>query len=207
MTDRETVRTGYDRLGRAYADQRSVDPAERDLLERALAPCTDASWLLDAGCGPGPTLAELADAGRAVGVDLSGGQLAIAAETAPAAALLRGDIAALPFGADRFDAIVALGVLMHVSAGAQTAAIEEFVRVLRPGGRLLVSDGAGRWTGTHPDWLGTGVTMTWAVAGIDAVAAELVGAGLEVVARADAPDELAEDDDARQPLLLAELPA
>lgn len=205
MTDRETVRAGYDQLGRTYADHRSLDSAERAFLELTLADAPADPRLLDAGCGPGLTLAELADRAEPVGLDLSGEQLAIAAETAPTAALVRGDLASLPFGPDTFDAIVSLGALMHLPAAGQETAIGEFARVLGPGGRLLVSDGEGVWAGENPDWLGAGVTMTWEIAGIDAVTAELEAVGFEVLDRTTAADELAEADDARQALVLAEL--
>jgi SAM-dependent methyltransferase len=49
----------------------------------------------------------------------------------------RGDALALPFSADTFDCIVASEVLEHV--WADTAAIAELVRVLRPGGRMAVT--------------------------------------------------------------------
>jgi SAM-dependent methyltransferase len=205
MTDRETVRAGYDALGTTYAEHRSVGTAERALLERALGPSSDPPRLLDAGCGPGPTLAELTDRCRAVGLDLSSKQLRLAARTAPDAALVRGDLAALPFGTDRFDVAVSLGVLMHLPDVEQDAALAEFARVLRPGGRLVVSDGTGAWRGEHDDWLADGVTMSWEITGIDAVLEGLEAVGFERLERTVTTDELAEDDDAGQGLALLEL--
>lgn len=207
MTDRATVRAGYDALGETYADQRAVGPTERRLLDRMLAPCPPEPRLLDAGCGPGPTLDELIPHGRAVGIDFSTEQLRLAAERAPMAALVRGDIAALPFESDGFDAVVSLGVLMHLPNDEQDAALAEFARVLRPGSRLIVSDGAGSWAGENPDWLGAGVTMSWEITGIDVVAARLEAMGFEVLERTSTADELSEDDDATQGLALAELRA
>ena len=207
VTDPETVRAGYDALGRTYAARRSVGPTEGRLLERALETAPPEPRFLDAGCGPGVTLADLAAAGRAVGIDFSRGQLAIAAEAAPAAGIVRGDITALPFADGSFDAAVSLGVLMHLSAGDQRRAVDELARVLQPRGRLLVSDGTTRWTGEEPDWLGAGVTMAWAVAGIDAVVGALEAAGFAVLETARTPDELAEDDGGTMGLALAELAA
>lgn len=207
MTDRETVRAGYDALGRTYADRREIGPTERALLDRTLPAEPADPLVLDAGCGPGPVLAELAGRVRAMGLDFSDEQLRLAAESVPHAGLVQGDLTALPFPADRFDAAVSMGVFMHLDADGQAAAIADLARVLKPGARLLVSDGTGEWVGENPDWLGSGVTMTWAVAGIDAVAAELTAAGFELLDMASTADELAEDDDASQGLALAELRA
>ncbi|MBI3615159.1 MAG: methyltransferase domain-containing protein [Candidatus Omnitrophica bacterium] len=45
---------------------------------------------------------------------------------------------ALPFGAEEFDAVVCANTLHHLPAPRQ--ALQEWVRVLRPGGRLIVVD-------------------------------------------------------------------
>lgn len=148
----------------------------------------------------------MAHRGRAVGVDFSTEQLGLAAERAPNAAVVRGDIAALPFAAESFDAVVSLGVLMHLPNDEQDRALSELVRVLRPGSRLFVSDGAGAWVGENPDWMGAGVTMTWEITGIDAVVARLAEIGFEVLERTSTADELSDDDQATQGLALAELP-
>ena len=59
-----------------------------------------------------------------------------------------GDALALPFDADEFDRIIAAEVLEHVPADIQ--AIEELVRVLRPGGTLAVS--VPRWFPEIVNW-------------------------------------------------------
>ena len=91
--------------------------------------------------------------GRAVGVDVwrRGDQSGNAAMATRRNALAEGvadrielhtaDMTSLPFEADSFDLVVS-NVAMHnvkVRAGREKA-IEEAVRVLRPGGRLLIAD-------------------------------------------------------------------
>jgi SAM-dependent methyltransferase len=52
--------------------------------------------------------------------------------------LVAGDIRALPFPSNRFDAVVSLDVIVHLPAGEETVALAEFARVLRPGGWLAL---------------------------------------------------------------------
>lgn len=112
--------------------------------------------LLDLGCGRGAVLLMAADrlpGGRAVGVDLwrtvdqSGNALAAAERNAEAEGvrdrveLRTGDMTDLPFGDGEFDVVVSSMAIhnIHPSAG-RARAVEEAVRVLRPGGRLLIAD-------------------------------------------------------------------
>ena len=50
------------------------------------------------------------------------------------------DIAALPFDEASFDLVVSSLALHNLSSRAQRRALGEAVRVLRPGGRLLIAD-------------------------------------------------------------------
>jgi ubiquinone/menaquinone biosynthesis C-methylase UbiE len=72
------------------------------------------------------------------GVDVSDEMVALARQRLPEAAerLLRAELDALPFDDGTFDAAVASGVLEY--AGARRS-LAELVRVLRPGGRLVVT--------------------------------------------------------------------
>lgn len=207
MTHRDVVRAGYDALGETYAAERSPDGIELALLQRLVEGTGSAATVLDAGCGPGPALAALPGDVRAVGIDFSTEQLALAADRAPDADLITGELAALPFGDNRFDGVVSLGALMHVPNADQSAVLDEFARVLRAGGRVLVSDGGAEWAGENPNWLDAGVRMSWEITGIDAVAEGLAARGFERLAREDSPDELAEENEGNSPLVLAKLPA
>lgn len=50
----------------------------------------------------------------------------------------------------------------------------------RPGGWLLLSEGP-EVEGTNPDWLDTGVEMSWSLVGISATEARLERAGFTVI--------------------------
>ena len=112
--------------------------------------------ILDLGCGRGAVLllaAQHLTTGRAVGVDLwrrgdqSGNasdatQRNAAAEVVADRVELRtADMTALPFEDDSFDVVVSNLAMHNVKGRAgRDRAIEQAVRVLRPGGRLMIAD-------------------------------------------------------------------
>jgi SAM-dependent methyltransferase len=98
--------------------------------------------VLDVGCGTGNYtrhLAEAADGGLTVGLDASQSMVAAAAARDQGAniAYLRGDAAALPFEDESFDVACSVGVIHLLEE--PLVALGEMVRVLSPGGRLLVA--------------------------------------------------------------------
>ncbi|GGS86989.1 class I SAM-dependent methyltransferase [Nonomuraea spiralis] len=96
--------------------------------------------ILDAGCGSGPLFAALRDRGAVVtGIDASAGMLEQARRRLGADAELRvADLAGpLPFPDEAFDDVTASLVLHYLEDWGPTLA--ELRRVLKPGGRLLVS--------------------------------------------------------------------
>jgi arsenite methyltransferase len=112
--------------------------------------------ILDLGCGRGAVLllaAQHLTTGRAVGVDLwrtvdqSGNSAeatqrnAVAEGVADRVELHTGNMTALPFEDNSFDVIVSSLAIHNISGRAgRDKAISEAVRVLRPGGRLLILD-------------------------------------------------------------------
>ncbi len=94
--------------------------------------------LLDAGCGAGlcALLASLRGA-RVSAIDASPGLLAIARERLPDADVREGDLEALPYPDASFDAVVAVNSVFY--AADMAAAMRELARVVRPGGRVVVT--------------------------------------------------------------------
>jgi ubiquinone/menaquinone biosynthesis C-methylase UbiE len=93
--------------------------------------------ILDAGCGTGGVLRELARRGDAAGVDASAESVAIAAERVPDADVRVADAGALAFDDRRFDLVCCLDVIEHVDD--DRAVLRELRRVARQDGRLLVT--------------------------------------------------------------------
>ena len=98
---------------------------------------------LDVGCGTGFLSLELAGRGhRVTGIDFAPQMLAEARKKAAAQGLAvrfeEGDAEQLPFAAGSFDLVMTRHVLWTLPHPEQ--AIDEWIRVLRPGGRLAVMD-------------------------------------------------------------------
>jgi SAM-dependent methyltransferase len=98
--------------------------------------------MLDVGCGAGSWHARAAQAGaRLVGVDLMPGMIREArlggADLQPTPSFCQADAQALPFRDATFDRVLCAGVLYHVPDCER--ALREIRRVLRPGGRAVIS--------------------------------------------------------------------
>ncbi|GAA2703231.1 class I SAM-dependent methyltransferase [Nonomuraea recticatena] len=133
----------YDRIAEGYTAENETSLmhayyARPAMLE--LAGDVTGRRILDAGCGAGPLFSALRDRGALVtGVDASAGMLEMARLRLGADADLRVvDLASpLPFPDDAFDDVIASLVLHYLEDWGPTLA--ELRRVLRPGGRLLIS--------------------------------------------------------------------
>jgi ubiquinone/menaquinone biosynthesis C-methylase UbiE len=97
--------------------------------------------VLDVACGTGvlarTVAARVGPNGSVIGIDLNEGMLAVARQKAPEIEWRQGRAEAPPFDSDSFDAVVSQFGLMFFED--RRAAIQEMVRVLRPGGRLAVA--------------------------------------------------------------------
>ena len=94
--------------------------------------------LLDLGCGAGLLCRMAADRGaRVTGIDHDAGQIERAAALVPEGAFEVGDILALPYPATRFDVVICVQSIMHVTN--PLTALREAARVARPGAPVVIT--------------------------------------------------------------------
>jgi malonyl-CoA O-methyltransferase len=129
-----------------------------DQLVAALTPPLAGRRLLDAGCGTGRRLRQVADAALVAGADLTWEMLACGrgGDGAAPALLAAADVRALPFAARAFDVVWCRLVVGHLPSLA--AVYAELARVCRPGGTVIVTD-------FHPEAARAGHTRSFRDAG------------------------------------------
>ncbi|WP_326796472.1 class I SAM-dependent methyltransferase [Streptomyces sp. NBC_01808] len=185
--EHDRTRTSYDTVAETYlgtvGGELAHKPLDRALLAALLEQAGDGAPVADLGCGPGHVTGWLAAHGaRAVGIDLSPGMVALARREHPAAEFREGDLLRLPAADGEFGAAVALYSVIHLEPDELAPAFTEARRVLRPGGRLLVSFHVGTEVRHLDDWWGHPVDVDFRFLEPAAVAALLGAAGFEVEA-------------------------
>jgi ubiquinone/menaquinone biosynthesis C-methylase UbiE len=127
----------------------AVAVRDRAIKRRVLAHAAIASGdqVLDVGCGTGTLAVAAARAApgvRVTGLDADASILARARKKATAAGLEIGFDAgrstALPYADESFDVVLSTLFFHHVPDDAKRETATELVRVLRPGGRVVVGD-------------------------------------------------------------------
>jgi SAM-dependent methyltransferase len=98
--------------------------------------------ILDAGCGSGRNMVDLARHGEVTGVELSDASAQLA-RARGVGAVVEGSVMDMPFPSSSFDLAVCLDVIEHLED--DRGALRELRRVLRPGGALLLTVPAYQW--------------------------------------------------------------
>jgi len=122
----------YNRLARVY-DLRHTSPTTRAIRKKEipLVRRFASGRVLDIGCGTGFHLPLLKNA---VGLDISEGMLRLIKSENP---IMQSSAERLPFKNESFDSVLCMFSVLN--ACDHTRAVKEMQRVLRPGGRVIVS--------------------------------------------------------------------
>jgi len=129
---------GYALWSQTYDQPLRLFPVEEPIMHEILGRLPHAT-VLDAACGTGRYSDVLGRLGhRVIGVDSSPDMLAKARPKVPQAEFHEGDLTALPVEDESVDAAVCALALVHLIE--IEGAMRELARVLRPGGRLVISD-------------------------------------------------------------------
>ena len=107
----------------------------------ALAAVPPGAHILDVGCGTGRWLRRYVTIGYQVtGVDATPAMLQIAQRLGTVVPLIAGEAQRLPFADAAFDCVTDITVLQHIPRSLQPFALGEMLRVVKPGGRLILME-------------------------------------------------------------------
>ena len=140
----QSVREAYDRLAdayaRRYANELQSKPIDRGLLNRFGTDVQGRGDVCDMGCGPGHVSRFLRNDGASVfGLDLSPGMIEQARKLNPDISFQMGDMTALTLQDDALAGIVAFYAIVNIPPDSLPTVFQEMLRVLKPGGLLLLS--------------------------------------------------------------------
>jgi len=153
----------------------SVHPSDEHLVSRWAGQVE--GLVLDAGCGPGHWTGHLAAQGvRVIGVDQVPAFLEHASTAYEGVSFLEGSIDELPLAAGSVAGVLAWYSLIHHDPDTIHRALDEFARVLEPGGALLI----GFFVGTEVEPFDHAVVRAWRWPP-EALVERLTAAGFEVI--------------------------
>ena len=134
----KSVIKDYDDIAREYADEFYEDTSDDKYIDKFLNSLTGKS-ILDAGCGVGEDCKYVEQKGfSAVGIDLSKGMLDIAKEKYSQGKFQIMDMTNIIYPDNTFDGIISNCSLFHIPTELLPQTLEEFKRVLKQKGKLLL---------------------------------------------------------------------
>jgi len=120
---------------------RCMDELQYRAIRRALklADLPSGARILDVGCGTGRWVRRFRELGlEPTGMDATLDMLRWARQHENRAPLVAGEADCLPFATAAFDCVSDITVVQHIPAASQPPVLLELVRVLKPGGRLIL---------------------------------------------------------------------
>jgi SAM-dependent methyltransferase len=139
-----SIGEGYDRVAEEYArrlfNELEQKPLDRQLLNRFAAEVAERGDVCDMGCGPGQVARYLRDAGaRVFGLDVSPRMLEQACRLNQDITFRRGDMRSLDLADEVLAGIAAFYSIVNIPEDSLHSVFSEMLRVLQPGGLLLLA--------------------------------------------------------------------
>jgi SAM-dependent methyltransferase len=163
----QDTQAGYDAVSREYAerfkDEMDDKPFDRDCLDRLARAVGDLGPICDMGCGPGQIARYLHRKGvKTLGVDLSAKMVEEASRLNPEIHFHQGDMLSLPDEDSSWGGIAAFYCIIHIPRERIVDALREMIRVLKPGGLLLVTFHIGQEVKHLDEWWEKPVNLDFA---------------------------------------------
>lgn len=178
------AREGYDRMAEVYTNHVSLEMTVPSVARSTLeffahkVQQDGGGAVADVGCGPGHVTAFLAELGLDIfGVDSSASLLDIAREAYPDIRFETGQLASLPAETASLRAVVSKHSLIHTPAHLVAEVLDEFARVLAPGGLLFLSFFGARDPSAHGEGFDHAVVTAYQL-DVDIMAKVVSAAGL-----------------------------
>ena len=179
------VQSGYDLVADEYArrisDELRHKALDCRLLDRFAESVRNSGIACDLGCGPGHLARYLHGRGIQVyGMDLSTGMLERARRLNPGIEFNQGDMRTLPVGDNTWAGIAAFYAIVHLPLPDLDRSLREMMRVLAPGGRLLLSFHIGEDTAQIEDLWESGAALEFHFFRVSTVRGSIERAGFEI---------------------------
>src|SRR5438552_3858031 len=186
MTEEKSeIEASYDRVVKRYVDEFFDElerkPFDRQLLHQFAEIVGTQGKVCEIGCGPGQIARYLQDRQVSMcGVDLSEEMVKWARRLSPDISFQRGDMRALEIPDASLAGIVCFYAIIHLKRVDVPRALSEMHRVLKPGGRLLISFHGGEGELHREQWYDLPVSIDICLFEREEMAGNLEAAGFEV---------------------------
>ena len=182
----DSIRSAYDTASEAYArkflDELDRKPFDRELLQCFAEFVGRGSKVLDLGCGPGHTTAQLSSLGlTTTGVDISPKMIEQATALFPLSKFEVGDFFALSHETSSVEGILAFYCIVHLTTDKLVPAFSEMYRVLNRNGHLLIAFHVGTGAIHAENFLDTNAVLDFQFFEPSQIESALSSAGLEVL--------------------------
>jgi SAM-dependent methyltransferase len=180
------LQAGYDPVAEDYArefrDEMSKKPFDRKMLDWLTEKVNGLGTICDLGCGGGQAAGYLHSRGASVcGIDLSAEMIRQARSLNPDIAFQQGNMLALTGVAENsFGGIAAFYSIIHIPRPSLVDALQEMKRVLRPGGRLLLTFHIGQKDLHLAEWWNKPVSLDFYFFETEEMKGSLKQAGFEL---------------------------